>query len=59
MQFGAARSRHNDHNRLAFIHQSDRPVLEFAGRKTLCVDVADFLELERTLKCDGVAHVTT
>ena len=33
-------------------------MLEFAGRKTLCVDVADFLELERTLKCDGVAHVT-
>ena len=34
-------------------------MLEFAGRKTLCVDVTDFLELERTLKCDGVTHVTT
>ena len=34
-------------------------MLELAGRETLCVDVADFLELERTLKCDGVTHVTT
>ena len=57
MQFGAARGWHDDDDRLAFIHQGDRPVLELAGRKTLRVDVADFLEFERSLKSDGVAYV--
>ena len=57
MQLGAARSWHNDDDRLAFIHQCDRPVLELAGRKTLCVDIADLLKFECALKCDGVTHV--
>ena len=57
MQFGAARSWHDDDDRLAFIHQGNRPVLELAGRKTLRVNVADFLEFERSLESDGVAHV--
>ena len=57
MQLGAARGRHDDDDRLALVHERDRAVLKLAGGEALGVDVADFLELERTFEGDGEADV--
>ena len=46
----AARRRHDDEDRLAFLNQCNRAVLELAGGKALGVQVGDLLELQRALK---------
>ena len=60
MQNVAATGRRYDHHdRLAFVDQCDRPVLELARSESLGEGVGDFLELERTFQCHRIADMTT
>ena len=43
-------------NRHVGVNERDGPVLELSGGIALSVDVADFLELQRTLERDGEMH---
>ena len=52
-QFAAGRHRHHRH---VFVHQRQRPMLQFAGGIAFGVDVGDFLELERAFQGDWIVN---
>ena len=44
--------RRDHHDRHLLVDERNRPVLHLAGRIPFCVDVADFLELQRAFERD-------